>query len=36
VTGDDTAGKYTLIDMHIHPAAARRLTVTTSRRCSPS
>jgi hypothetical protein len=36
VTGDDTAGKYTLIDMHIPPGRAPHLTVTTSRRCSRS
>ena len=35
VTGEDTAGKYTLIDMHVPPAAGRRRTGTTSRRCSP-
>jgi hypothetical protein len=36
VTGDDTAGKYTLIDMHVHPEADPLPTVTISRRCSPS
>ena len=36
VAGQDTDGKYTLIDMHVPPAAGRRPTGTTSRRCSPS
>ena len=36
VTGRDTEGKYTLIDMHVPPAAGRLRTATTSRRCSPS
>jgi hypothetical protein len=34
VTGEETAGKYTLIDMYV--PAGRRRTGTTSRRCSPS
>jgi hypothetical protein len=36
VTGDDTSGKYTLIDMHVPPGGGPPLTVTTSRRCSRS
>jgi hypothetical protein len=36
VSGDDTAGKYTLIDMHVPPGGGHRLIVTTSRRCSRS
>jgi len=36
VTGEETAGKYTLIDMHVPPGGGRRRTGTTSRRCSPS
>jgi len=34
VTGNDTDGKYTLIDMHVPPGEVRRLTVMTSKRCS--
>jgi len=33
VSGEDTGGRYCLIDMLVPPAAARRRTVTTSRRC---
>jgi len=36
VTGDDTAGRYTLIDMHVPPAEGRHRTGTISRKCSPS
>ena len=35
VTGEDTAGKYTLIDMHVPPGGGPPRTGTTSRRCSP-
>ncbi len=33
--GEDTAGRYTLIDMHVPRAAVLVPTATTSRRCSP-
>jgi hypothetical protein len=36
LTGDDTDGRYTLIDMHVPPAAARRRIATTSKRRSRS
>jgi hypothetical protein len=36
ITGADTAGRYTLIDMHVPPNGVRRRTGTTSRRCSQS
>ena len=36
VSGRDTAGHYTLIDMHVPPGGGPPLTATTSRRCSPS
>jgi hypothetical protein len=36
VASQDTAGTYTLIDMHVPPGGGRRRTDTTSRRCSPS
>ena len=35
VTGADTAGKYTLIHMHVPPGGGPPPTGTTSRRCSP-
>ncbi len=35
VSGADTAGRYTLIDMHVPPGGGRRLTATTSRSFSP-
>jgi len=36
VSGSDTNGTYTLIDMHVPPGGGPRHTGTTSRRCSPS
>ncbi|MGO8908108.1 MAG: hypothetical protein ACLQDM_02080 [Bradyrhizobium sp.] len=36
VTGAQTNGRYCLTDMLVRRAVARRLTVTTSRRCSRS
>jgi len=36
VTGQDTAGRYILIDMHVPRAEGRHRTGTTSRKCSPS
>ena len=35
VTGEDTNGRFCLIDMHILPAADRRRTAMNSRRLSP-
>lgn len=36
VSGEDTAGAYTLIDMLVPEGAAHRRTAMTSKRCSPS
>jgi len=35
LSGDDTAGKYTLIDMLVPPGGGPHPIVTTSKRCSP-
>jgi hypothetical protein len=35
LTGEDTAGRYTLIDMHVPPGGGPLRTATTSRKCSP-
>ena len=35
LSGRETAGRYTLIDMHVPPAGGPRI-ATTSRRCSAS
>jgi hypothetical protein len=36
LTGQDTGGRYTLIDMHVPAGGGPPPTVTTSKRCSPS